>query len=503
MAVNDKKDPLDQLNRTLGAYNQAGQRADSLQRTASQIPIPAPIVREGRGTVTSTSSPATNAAVLANQTLGARANAAREAQVGVSRQLAPLTAQVRQQTAQTRARTATQGANAVLAGVGAAGIPAAPATAAPAAPRAAFGNVLANVRTLPGARPAQGAVDSAAAPGAPAPVRGLRTLSGTGNLAGMGQPDDQVAIAGAPRQSLASSRGQFGENVYDNASIERLTGQPIDQVREQAGTTIAPTQASAIAPTNTQVPNVALPRSLSGDLTGTEQERKSALEDIDSQIRTMAISPNGMNSRGKRELYSTLLAQRNALTGKRIDQVTDLESRGAELADRAAAQQAQLQGQAIEGNANRALDADRFNMATQDRAADRAAEGQRVSRTLVDRNGNTSVLSADGAVRQLTGPDGQPFQEAQDPQLLRQQQVSPDAEFKALSEQLLQLQQLGRPEDKAEATQYDQQLAALTGRMDTLTGKAPAAGGKTVKRTGTLNGRRVVEYTDGTTEYAD
>ena len=32
---------------------------------------------------------------------------------------------------------------------------------------------------------------------------------------------------------------------------------------------------------------------------------------------------------------------------------------------------------------------------------------------------------------------------------------------------------------------------------------ASAPGGRTVKRTGTANGRKVVEYSDGTIEYAD
>lgn len=375
----------------------------------------------------------------------------------------------------------------------------APATRATRAPRPSSVKIItpsdpASMRETP-----PGAGRAPAAPAPPAIRGGL-----TGGGAGPARPG---------YRSLASGIGAAGERVYDNASVERLqerVAQPGSGLTTQGLTPVA--NAGGAAPTmqrslpaiqaqQTQATTVAVPRRLSGDLRGAEDERKRLLGDIDTELFRLGIG--GLNSRGKRQLYSDLLGQRAGLTSKRIDQVTGLETQGAQLDASAATESAQLQQQAAVRNADRTFSADQTNLDTQLRQQDLDAANGRVSRTLVDRDGNTSVLTEGGQLRQLTGPDGQPFRQQEDPSLLRAQTVSPDAEFKALSERLAQMQQFGRPQDAAEAKQFDTDVAQLQARMGQLTGTAPAQGGKQVKRTGTLNGRRVVEYTDGTTAYLD
>lgn len=249
-------------------------------------------------------------------------------------------------------------------------------------------------------------------------------------------------------------------------------------------------------PQPTAAPTVTVPRTLRGDLRGAEDERSKAAEGIDRKLRYMAASPAGLNSRGERQLYAELLGQRSELTGQRVNQATALETQGAELEAGAATESARLAGRAIESNADRALQA--RNFASQDADRDAALEQQRrgVSQVLVRDDGSTNVLRADGTLAPVTGADGQPFRQLQDPK--REGQVSPDTEYKALSDRMTQLQAFGRPEG-AEAAGYDQEIAQLRARMAQLSG----GGQKTVKRTGTLDGRRVVEYSDGTTEFLD
>ena len=67
--------------------------------------------------------------------------------------------------------------------------------------------------------------------------------------------------------------------------------------------------------------------------------------------------------------------------------------------------------------------------------------------------------------------------------------VSPDAEFKALTDELTAMSQFPGDGTNQRRGQIQAHMAQLTGQ---------GGQGKQVKRTGTLNGRRVVEFQDGT-----
>lgn len=149
---------------------------------------------------------------------------------------------------------------------------------------------------------------------------------------------------------------------------------------------------------------------------------------------------------------------------------------------------------ANESFARRRFDASKFNIETVLAAQELEArqkvpfEQQPILRGL---DGGTSVLHRDGTLSALTNKDGTPFR-VLDPS--QRTTVSPDAEFKALTDELTAMSEF--PGDGTERRR--EQIQA---RMAQLTGQGGQA--KQVKRTGTLDGRRVVEYQDGTKAFLD
>ena len=125
-------DPLQAQHKKLRAdFDAAGQRATTFRNQQAAIAIPAPIIKEGRMSVSSIPNPATNAAVSARRTLGERAaveDATRSAMIPAFRNL---TTAFQDQTAKNRAVATAGDANRLLSGVGAATAPV-PFIAAPA-----------------------------------------------------------------------------------------------------------------------------------------------------------------------------------------------------------------------------------------------------------------------------------------------------------------------------------------------------------------------------------
>src|SRR5690606_20207198 len=146
-----------------------------------------------------------------------------------------------------------------------------------------------------------------------------------------------------------------------------------------------------------------------------------------------------------------------------------LEARGADNQSAESIADATLQQRGFDSAADRSLAATRFAAEDADRDARLAAEEARANRTFLQQE------------RQAT-------------------QVSPDAELRLLGDEQLTLMdpQYVAMLDEATRTEVPKRLAEIRARIAQLSGTGK---GKTVKRRGTLNGRRVVEYTDGTTEF--
>lgn len=150
----------------------------------------------------------------------------------------------------------------------------------------------------------------------------------------------------------------------------------------------------------------------------------------------------------------------------------------------AQANQAVLAGQddqvaANENYAGRRFDASRFNVDTNEARDARDAVGTSFNRTLDAEDGTTSVLANDGTLTALRNPDGTPFRQLPDPS--RRTTVSPDAEFKALSEELTSLLELPSQGSTTRASQIQARMAELTGR-------APPASRPTMPAIGAIQG---------------
>lgn len=308
-----KKRPLiSQINAALGAFNQAGQQADALQERARQIPIPAPIIREGRGTVASTPSTGTNAAVLANQTIGAHVGGLRQQQQALAPQLDTLTNQVRQQTAQSRAQSAQQGANTLLAGVGAPAIPT-------PLPRPNFDNVAGQMGGTVQAigRPATPARNPASpastvgdpAGGVPAP-RTYNDGSGQAYRTGDGR-------MGALPAGVDVVRQKNGTNAFGatGASVAAASGQAAAQ---PFGSLALPTAAPLAAQPNMAV---SLQRPAVADAYNTREANaaQTALASkIDSEMFRNSFAA-GRGSRSALDLQGQMLGTMAAIGGKQLD----------------------------------------------------------------------------------------------------------------------------------------------------------------------------------------
>lgn len=356
--------------------------------------------------------------------------------------------------------------------------------------------------TAPAAAPAAPSrqLPGAAAPAAPNNVtvssaRGGVSTSNSGGSAGAG------VIPASSRRAPALRPGDVNTFTGANGVTRAVPGMNVqpgsDAANTVAGTSPAVNRALPPAPGVTAVaaPQPAAPavygRSLSGDLSGAERERAAALAGIDNQL--LRVKPN---TRGRREFIADLIGLKRQLTGERVDQATTLASQGAQLDNTAAIEAAQLAQRTGEANANRTLDAARINVDAQGQA-DR---NRSASQVLIDSNGHANVLRNDGSLTPLTDAEGKPFQPQQDPQLARSLTVSPDVQYKALSDQLTQLQQFGPQEGQEEA--YNKQVTDLQAQLAALT-SGGGASKKTVVRTGTQNGRKVVQYADGSIEYAE
>ncbi|MFA5899711.1 MAG: hypothetical protein WC829_11430 [Hyphomicrobium sp.] len=299
--------------------------------------------------------------------------------------------------------------------------PIAPANAAPAPAPPARPVSPVDPRIQPWNSPAS-AVPSA--PNAAALVPGMRTLDGRAG-------------------GLASSVGQFGENVYDNASIARLNARSAGAYAlPAAAPAAAPVVAGAApgsataavasgqssltrdpaAPQNnfggyqandagayasavqppvlSRVPaNYGAPSTgLSGNTYAAEQERKARLSELDSQYTALG----SLNSRGKRELAAQIMGLKAQLTGAALSQAGDLAKVGADLNSKGAIAALGLNAAVDESGATLAH-------TSRENALTRQLEARKIGKTLTADDGTESALSFDGQLQRLLNPDGSPF----------------------------------------------------------------------------------------------
>jgi hypothetical protein len=374
---------LSALNSTLGDFNQAGQRADAMQERARQIPIPAPIIREGHGTVTSTPMPGTNAAMLANQTLGARMNAEREQQVLLAPKLDALSNQVRQQSAQTRAQTAQRQANALLAGVGVSGIPTTPTPL----PRPNFSNVVGNAATT--ATPARPLVSG--------------TLSGAQGSPGVGAaPSSQPSLKPGDVNTFTGSNG-VTRPVPGMLSQASGGGVPAQSFGGLAMPTLAAPVAPAFAAPRQDM-SVSVPRPVRADAYNVREasdQNKQIADTLQSEIFRNSLAA-GRGSRSARSAQADMLQTLAQLGGKQLDVAANVAG-----GDRDAAVGTDRVGLEQIGANQRALLAD-TGATTRTGMLDSGETNRSVLKSLAELKKPTQVTDASGNLLQVTGTSATP-----------------------------------------------------------------------------------------------
>lgn len=246
----------------------------------------------------------------------------------------------------------------------------------------------------------------------------------------------------------------------------------------------------ARAPSSYQAPGT----NLGGNTGGADTERKALIQRLGVQLDGIGK----LDTRGKRDLAGQILTLQSGLTRDAFDQAGDLTKAGAQLNVDAGKAALDANSRADETGATLAADAN-------ENALKRKFEFD---------NSGTTVRGADGGVylqrgttaAPVLGPDGKPFKGGPDKS---EGGVTPEGVYKSLAAERAAI--LANAVDPASAKTlldaYDasprgQQLASMESQA--LGGAAaPAAGAKTVARTGTTpDGRKVIQYSDGTTEVA-
>lgn len=223
--------------------------------------------------------------------------------------------------------------------------------------------------------------------------------------------------------------------------------------------------ATAPAPAETMldVPRFAPPSVNTGRVAAAEKERAGLVKQLSAQIASMASSPSGLNSRGERQLYAQLIAQRAGLT----QQAGDLAGTAAgQQVD--AATSAGVAGMGQAGENARALlreagDTSRTQI-SESGANARAAAALNPPEYVTDASGNVTRVQGTQAAP-VTGPDGQPLQA---PRTKAEGAITPAVQLDALVKQL-QAEQSALKPDPQRIASIQQQISGL------MPGGAPAA----------------------------
>ena len=457
---------------TQAAYGASVERANTAQRQASGIQIPAPIIREGRGTVSSIASPGTNAAVTALGTLGGIQRQEQTKQAGMIPTFNRQAAGLRQQAGADRAATATQGANNLLRGVGAAPIaspvaqPMPPSRAARtssgvASPRVAFAGIDAEPAGM-FRKPATVATERSTPTPVASPAAALRpgdTNTFT-NSAGLTKrvPMEDVVNGSVNTQSFGGST--IASPSFNGPRVASTFGQPVTQMRD---TPIQrPGQLSLNPAGNAESFNAREDR----------EGRQKAMSGLDSQRFMLEMKANRPGRSG-REAIKAL--------GTNADQQAALASAGERLSAEAIQNRAQrdnqfgiadLQNQGENNRTQVGADVTREGQQLGYRASMAQVDAGMIARPELkqDDNGNYFNVTGNRADRVVDG-EGNPVR-GQLPAIANPGAITPALQYETASKQLASM--LNNPPAYPEQqAAYEQSIATLRGQITSLTTGAP------------------------------
>lgn len=342
-----------------------------------------------------------------------------------------------------------------------------------------------------------GAITPTAAPvAAKRPVRSLNL--GKSDIYGGGA---------TTKDSLASSIDRNGVPTYDNASIERLaarTGSPASAPSAAASIPVT-AAAPAVSPSFASRP---VAGGGIGAVIRAEDPEKRLASNLDSMISQLSMSAD---TRSKREQLSSLLRERAGLVANR----SSIDSNEA-IAEGNRASEVQRTAMTQDGESQRAALQAQNNLTVEQLRQQGQLEATRVARKpnqpTVSRDGTMGLIGDDGVFTPVKTADGQAVLAPE--QREAKSGVSPDAVLKAYSDRQAAIQNMlvapeGQTIEEAKQAALSELDSSPLGQSYGQLFSANNAGAgsthnsKPVLRTGTLNGRRVVQYADGTTGFLD
>lgn len=337
----------------------------------------------------------------------------------------------------------------------------------------------ANVAAAPVAPPAAAPAVNVITPSNPASMA-LSPPSRVPPVAGSGMP--MAAAAPVPSAASAPSPvvGQFNGRDITRDQANELAGQlPSAGGPVSAGpngsfafappgsmTSAAAQTAPAPMQTALEVPRFVPPSINTSRVAQAERERAALVRQLDSQISGMAGRPNGLNSRGERQLYAQLVAQRTGLT----QQAGDLagQAAGQQLGADTTAGVAGM-GEAGENARTMTREAGSTSRTQISEAGANARNAATLNAPEYQTTADGDVVLAQGAsYTPVTGPGGEALKA---PTKAADGQITPEVRLDALVKQLTAEQSALKP-DPERLAGLQQQISALTlGEQ-----AAPAAG---------------------------
>lgn len=350
----------------------------------------------------------------------------------------------------------------------------------------AVGSNVANFgRTLVGADP----IRTGTSPAPAVPI----SNGGAGGAGSTPQPTANPAAAPVDRPTLLPGitirapiqTGAHGERVYNNETLAALGITPSADAAA-AGQASSPQQSPVLRapppvlarPTTAPAVRESTQRALDGQRRATLDTRADAASILnpmsaDAEImRRFEISQGYGSNKGS--------PQARKLAGEAIlgqlSARNEASATGQEGANATLQQGAAGENTANESAAQRRLEADQFNVESQQTTAQRQAEQQRPFNVVRDSTGRTSVLRNDSVLQPLRAEDGSQLITSPETTGRPVDQVTADAQYKSLSDRLAALQQFGRPQEEGAAAEYDRAVGALQTQMDQLTGAQGRSG---------------------------
>jgi len=269
-----------------------------------------------------------------------------------------------------------------------------------------------------------------------------------------------AAPAGTPGASQAFNLQAGDANTFTGG--DGRTRSVPGLINAPPATAPGPTQVATL---NSNAPRVqaTTQRTLDGIQNATTTARQQigaglgGMSDQQELMRRLEISQAGFKGSpsARAAIARAILGQMSALT--------DATAEGQRGSNAALKQGAGFEAAANESFSRRRLDADQFNINTQEYRNESAVRQRRLERTLEGKDGTVHSLSQGGFLRRLNNEDGTPFRQAG----TQQSVPSADSVLKSYTDRIAAIEQgMGTPEEKraaADAINSDPMYASLRG----------------------------------------